>query len=438
MSVTLTVQDLTLKYPSYTVLDGVEFTIEKGEMVALLGANGAGKSTLLRALTRSLPPAKGAVLLDGHDIRKMSQKEISRFMAVVPQDTAVDFDFTVEDVVLMGRFPYMGRFQKESRTDREIARQAMEMTGVSKLADRSAATLSGGERQRVIIARALCQEPELLLLDEPTANLDISYQSTLLELAVALNREKGITVVAAIHDLNLATQFFDRFLLLAQGCLLAAGSAEEVITPENIEASYGVQAAVFRHPLHGRLQVSVPSRRNISPTRAPGKEGPLPAVHVIGGGAEAIQALDALRETGARLSIGPVTAQDSSYQYARFFNLPVVEVFPFSPISGEAHQAHLDLIHGADIVVIPPIAFGPGNLPNLEAVLHTAARRDKTVYIMDPESTPTRDYSGGKAQALVQELQEAGAIAVKDKEELIQHITRRNRRDGSCGSPDPE
>lgn len=427
MRVNLKVQDLTLQYPSYTVLDGVEFSIEKGDMVALLGANGAGKSTLLRALTRSLAPARGVVLLDDCDLRKLTQKEISRTMAVVPQNTGIDFDFNVEDVVLMGRFPYLGRFQKESRTDREIAREAMEMTGVADLADRSAATLSGGERQRVIIARALCQQPELLLLDEPTANLDISYQSTLLELAVTLNRQKNITVIAAIHDLNLATQFFDRFLLLAQGCLLAAGSAEEVITPENIQASYGVQAAVFRHPLHGRLQVSVPSRREGAPRppgATPAAESSLPAVHVIGGGAESIQALDALREAGARLSVGPVTAQDSSFQYARFFHLPVVEILPFSPISDAAHRTHLELLQQADVVVIPPIAFGPGNLANLEAVLQTA-RGGKRVIVVDPESTSARDYCGGKAQAAVQELLAAGAETVPDTAGLIRRLTQK-------------
>lgn len=431
MSISLTVQDLTLEYPSYTVLDGVEFTIEEGEMVALLGANGAGKSTLLRALTRSLAPAKGAVLLDELDIRKMSQKEISRSMAVVPQDTGVDFDFSVEDVVLMGRFPYLGRFQKESRADREIAREAMEMTGVGHLAGRSAATLSGGERQRVIIARALCQEPELLLLDEPTANLDISYQSSLLDLAMTLNRKKNITVLAAIHDLNLATQFFDRFLLLARGKLLAAGSAGEVITPENIEASYGVRAVVFRHPLHGRLQVSVPASRNAA-SRAGGQdaagekeasEASLPAVHVIGGGDEAIQVLDTLRETGAPLSVGPVTAQDSSFQYARFFGLPVVEVFPFCPISEDAYRTHLELMGRADLVVIPPIAFGPGNLPNLEAV-RQAAGQGKAVFILEPDSTPGRDYTGGRAWELVRELLDGGARSVGDAEELARQITQ--------------
>lgn len=289
------------------------------------------------------------------------------------------------------------------------------MTGVSHLARRSIAALSGGEKQRVLMARAICQEPEALLLDEPTSNLDIGYQATLLELASRLNREKGITVIAAIHDLNLAVQYFDRFLLLAGGRVLAAGRAEEVITPENIRRSYGVSAVIYRHPLYGVLQVSVEKR---SPAQAGKKTA---RIHVIGGGEEALPVLEFLHRSGAGLSVGPVAAQDSGCRFARFHRLPVVEVPPFSPITDDLHREHLRLIRRAHMVVVPPLPFGAGNLRCLEAV-EQAQNEGIPVHIFDPGGIDRRDFSGGQAAQKLKNLLSAGARAVNTVEELAEVI----------------
>ncbi len=298
MSLKLTVHDLTMKYDSVPVLDGVEFTMGQGEMTALIGPNGAGKSTLLRLISRILEPAGGAIFLNEREARSFTAGEIARQVAVVPQDTGVDFDFTVEEVVRMGRYPYRKHSRKKGTDDEQIVRSAMEATGILPLRHRSAATLSGGERQRMVFARALCQEPRLLLLDEPTANLDIGYQWEMLEIAARLNREKGMTVIAAIHDLNLAALFFRQFILLAGGKVLSLGSAEKVLTEKNIFESYRVPATIFRHPLHGRLQVSV-HKKDACP--GVGKK-----IHVVGGGREAIPVLELLQEKGYALSVVPV------------------------------------------------------------------------------------------------------------------------------------
>ena len=276
MSIQLTVHDLTLQYESHPILDRLQFEISRGQRVALLGANGAGKTTLLRCISKALKPTAGAILLEKRDLESLSPRELAQTMAVVPQETRTDFDFTVEETVLMGRLPYLKRFTPEGDDEKSIARRAMAMTGVSHLAKRSIATLSGGEKQRVIIARALCQEPQILLLDEPTANLDLGYQHSLLELITGLNREKGITIIAAIHDLNLAARFFDRMLLLSSGRVLAAGTAEEVIAPGPIKTAYGVDALIYRHPLAGCLQVSVRNNTDDTKTKQP-------PIHLIGG-----------------------------------------------------------------------------------------------------------------------------------------------------------
>ncbi|MDO9535192.1 MAG: ABC transporter ATP-binding protein [Bacillota bacterium] len=416
MSLNVTVHNLKMQYNAHPVLDGLEFDLQRGELLALLGANGAGKSTLLRCISRVLEPTGGSVCLDGRDISNLTALEIARQMAVVPQEGGVDFEFTVQDIVLMGRFPHIRRFQKEGEREQDIALSAMEMTGVAHLAQRPVTTLSGGEKQRVIIARAICQQPKLLLLDEPTASLDIGYQYELLELAVRLNREKGITIIAAIHDLNLASQFFDRFILLSEGKVLAAGRAEEVITAENIKKSYGVPAVIFRHPLHGHLQVSIPKQQHGTGINKKG-----PAVHVIGGGSEALPVLDALRERGCKLSVGPVTAQDSGYQYASFYRIPLVEVPPFSPVSDEIYEAHLRMIREAVLVVVPPIPFGEGNLRNLQAV-EQASREGIPVFILEEETSRERDYTGGQATAVISRLKKKGAFVTTDTDTMIAYL----------------
>ena len=411
MGLNIDVHGLTLTYDTHPVLDGAEFNVERGDLVALLGANGAGKSTLLRCISRILQPTGGQIIIDGRLLQHLQSKEAARLMAVVPQETTADFDFSVEDIIMMGRFPYLRRFQKENQDDYEVVERAMEMTGVTHLRERSIPTLSGGEKQRVIMARAVAQQPEVLLLDEPTANLDIGYQTMLLELAARLNREQGVTVIAAIHDINLAVHHFNRFILLAGGRVLAAGRAEEVITPENIQKSYGVPASTYRHPLHGVLQVSVAKGRKPGESSHAG-----PSVHVIGGGEEALPVLELLDQKGCRMSVGPVSAQDSSCRFAHFHSLPVIIVPPFTSLKSEHREKHLELLRGADAVIIPPIPFGEGNLPIFEEV-ETALEEGKRLYIIDIDGVEDRDYSG-RARQLMDRLISKGALALKGIEEL--------------------
>jgi len=420
MSLNLKVHDLIMKYDSSPILDGIEFTIRPGEMIALLGPNGAGKSTLLRCISRTLEPTGGTVLLGEKEISSFSAVEIARQVAVVPQDTGVDFDFTVEEVVRMGRYPYHKHYRKEGLDDEQIACSAMEKTGILPLRHRSAVSLSGGERQRMVFARALCQEPKLLILDEPTANLDIGYQWEMLKIAVELNREKGLTVIAAIHDLNLAALFFRKFILLAEGKVLSIGTAENVLTKENILSSYGVSAAVFRHPLHGRLQVSVCEKKVPPGTGTKKLKVPGMRVHVIGGGKEAIPILELLQDKGYDLSVGPVSREDSSYLFASYFNIPVIEVLPFATITDEIQMNHIKLMQEAAVIVIPAIPFGVGNLRNLKAV-EEALLRERHVLALEKEDEE-RDFTGGEAQTIIGRLKEKGALFYTDPEEVLAKI----------------
>jgi iron complex transport system ATP-binding protein len=236
------------------------FDIDRGESVGLLGPNGSGKTTLLRLLAGTLTPASGGVSLDGTALAAMSRKHVARRIAVVPQDTHLAFDFSVLEVALMGRYPHLGPFELEGPGDLAIVRNALEATGTAGLERRRFSTLSGGEKQRVMIASALAQEAEILLLDEPTASLDLGYQIEISSLLERLNRERDLTLVVATHDLNLAAGLCRRLVLLRGGRIIAQGSTADVLTTDRIESLYGVTAEVQFHPSAGRLTV-VPLHR---------------------------------------------------------------------------------------------------------------------------------------------------------------------------------
>jgi iron complex transport system ATP-binding protein len=238
------------------VIDNVSVAIAPGELVGVLGPNGSGKTTLLKMLSGTLTPSAGTIHFDRRPLSGWTRRELARRIALVPQETHAPFDFTVLDIVLMGRYPHLGTFALEGPADVAIARQALASTGTSAFEDRSFATLSGGEKQRVVIASALAQTPELLLLDEPTASLDLGHQLDVQLLLAGLNRDRGVTMVLSTHDLNLAAALCRHLILLRHGRVVAQGPTEDVLTPDTVRALYGVEADIHRHPIAGHLTVT--------------------------------------------------------------------------------------------------------------------------------------------------------------------------------------
>ena len=257
MTPLLTAQDVSFRRDGQDILRGVTFAAAAGELVGLIGPNGAGKSTLLKVISGLWPGATGTIHLLDRPLSAYSPRDAARVVAQVPQITALDFPFTVRQVVMMGRNPHLGRFELETERDRSIAERAMRRTQTLHLADRLIGTLSGGERQRVLIARALTQEPRLLLLDEPTANLDLQHQVGIMILIGDLIRGEGLGAVAAVHDLELAARFCDRVVLMARGAVLAEGVPADVLTPDHVRAAYGVRAKTYPDPITGHLRLSV-------------------------------------------------------------------------------------------------------------------------------------------------------------------------------------
>ena len=249
----LSMRDVHLRFGDHEVLRGVDLDVAPGELVGVLGPNGSGKTTLLRVARGLLAPSAGDVALLGRSPEAWERRALARRVAVVPQRDEMLFPYTVEEVVTMGRWPHVGGIGFERADDRRVVRAVLEEMELLGLRHRAMTAVSGGERQRAVVARALAQEPELMLLDEPTAALDIRHQVSVLGRLRDRNREAGLTVVAVLHDLNLATLFCDRVVLLSEGRVYADGPTAEVVTYANIKTVYGTEVYVGWNELNGRV-----------------------------------------------------------------------------------------------------------------------------------------------------------------------------------------
>jgi len=256
---------VSFSYGRAEVLRKIDLVVPEGQIAAVLGPNGAGKTTLVRLAAGSVTPDTGTVRIFGRELRALAPKERAREVAVVPQESRLLYEFSVREVVLMGRSPHLGLLGLDGPQDRAVADEAMVRTGVNDLAERTFRTLSGGEKQRAVVARALAQESRLLLLDEPTTFLDLRHQLDLYELLVSLARERGRTLVIASHDLNLAARYCDRMILLRAGAVVADGPPERVLEPAILRAVYDVNAEVRVDDATGRPFVL--PRASVAPER---------------------------------------------------------------------------------------------------------------------------------------------------------------------------
>jgi iron complex transport system ATP-binding protein len=246
----LRLDNVSLGYGKQTVLHNVSLEAKPGEMLGIIGPNGSGKSTLVRGITRLIQPSSGKIFLDGTDVAHINRQKLAQLVAVVPQNPTLPEPFTALEVVLMGRTPHLGLLRYEGKKDLAIVKGVMKATGTLDFVERRVGELSGGERQRLTIARALAQEPKIILMDEPTANLDINYQIETLGLARHLCRKHKLIVLVTLHDLNLASQYCDRLVLLSKGRIYCQGIPERVINAQTIKDVYGAEVYVYPHPVN--------------------------------------------------------------------------------------------------------------------------------------------------------------------------------------------
>ncbi len=258
--------NVSLGYDHRVILHDVDMRAKPGQILGLVGPNGSGKSTLIKGMTGVIDLLSGRISIDNRDIRSIRRDELARLVATVPQDPALPGAFTAFEVVLMGRTPHLGLLRYEGEKDLAIAWQAMVATHTESFAERRASELSGGERQRLVIARALTQKPKAMLLDEPTANLDINYQVEILDLVKSLCREQSLTVVIALHDLNLAAQYCDWIVMLSGGRVHAGGAPGDILTAPNIKEVYGADVCVYPHPINRLPTTIITAGRNHEPS----------------------------------------------------------------------------------------------------------------------------------------------------------------------------
>ncbi|MFQ5933593.1 MAG: ABC transporter ATP-binding protein [Dehalococcoidia bacterium] len=267
------IRDVHFSYDSNAVLQGIDLSVQKGEVMGLVGPNGTGKTTLLSIIGGTLRPHRGLVHLAGEETRGLQPRDRARLVATVSQNPVVPRGFTALEMVMLGRNPHLRLLQWEGPEDADVCRKSMELTRTWQFASRPLHSLSGGEMQRVFIARALAQETELLLLDEPTAHLDIGYQPAILDMIEEIRKETNITVIAAMHDLTLAAQYCHRIAVLHQGSVFALGSPSEALRSDVIRIAFGAEVCITEHPVHGTPVILPVSKTTGGPGRSWPEDG---------------------------------------------------------------------------------------------------------------------------------------------------------------------
>ena len=415
MDYEIQVSGIKFKYGYRQVLDEVSLNIEQGKFISILGPNGSGKSTLLKVISSVLKPSEGVVLIESMDLRNLTKKAVSERISVVPQNTSLEFDFKVFDVVLMGRYPHISKLKGESKKDIEIAKDAMRYTNVSHLSDRSFNELSGGERQRVILAQALTQQPKIILLDEPVSHLDLQHQIEILNLIKKMCIDNKLTVIAVLHDLNMAATYSDVVVMMKDGAVKYHGSPYEVLTESSIQDVFNINVHVSVSPAGNKPYIYADTRLNI---RKLGRRG-----HIICGGGSGSEVIKSLHYAGYDISCGVLSIGDLDWKISKDCDAELAEEIPFMEISDTALQKNRELIEKADFIILTGLYFGCANIKNLEILLEDAACAKK-IYVLEDESFSERDFTEGYAQKLYNELKCRDTIVLTDTKALYQELIK--------------
>lgn len=385
------IDNITIKYGDVKIVKDTSLGIEKGEFISIIGPNGAGKSTLLKAVMKNVDISSGEIFIKGINNNEITYKERAKIVGFVPQEFNISFNFTVYDIVKMGRNPYINKMGKELDYDNKVVEESLRKTNTWKYKDKSFNNLSGGEKQRVIIARALAQEPEILILDEATSNLDIHHQLDILELIHWLNRENNITVAAVMHDLNMASRFSDRLILMNNGEIEKQGKPDEVLTEKVLTKIYDMEMLVRNNKLLSCTEiVPLRVRKSAEPKNV--------NVHIICGGGTGEYIIEKLYSERYNISCGIINEGDSDLELCKNLGINYVSEKPFSTFSENTISKNKEYLNKSNIIIITDVPIGHGNLPNIKLV---EEYDNKDIIILHAIN---RDYVNGEAEEIINRL----------------------------------
>jgi iron complex transport system ATP-binding protein len=394
------IQNLNYQINDCKILKNINLTVSAGEFVGLIGPNGAGKTTLLKCIN-GINKADGVLKVNGKHIQELETKKLAREVSLMHQSTSISFPFNAIDIVMMGRYPYLKRLQHESSEDFAIARRNMEYTATVEFEKVPVTEMSGGERQRVLFAKTLTQETDIILLDEPTASLDITYQEQIFNYSKELS-EQGKTIIAAVHDLKIAARYCTRLVLMSEGTIVASGKPDDVLTSNNLSIAYGIKAIVYKNRITGLLDIYI-NKQDIHKKSE--------RIHVIGGGGSASGVIREFYEHGYNISAGVFLNGDSDIGSAEVFGIEYLVEKPFSEISDSLNAENVLLIKNSDMVVLCNMPFGNQNFKNLQAALNA-----KKLVIIEDEPPETRDFTDGRATEIYYFLKKSAAAVITSAE----------------------
>ncbi len=408
IDVGINVSNIRFSYTDEETIKGLSFNCKKNRIYGIIGPNGCGKTTTLKIMAGYLTPKSGDVTYDGKNILKIPPKEAAKVRAVVEQKIYSPFVFPVFDYVMLGRMPYLKAFVAESRSDYDIVNNALSITQVTHLKDKNIDALSGGELQRVMIARALAQCPQYLMLDEPTSHLDIRQQLELMQLLRRLSSD--MTIIMVIHELNQASLYCDDLVLMEKGKIVSHGSGREVLTSKNIYDVFGVTAIPineFTNGVNYTFSLPVHLKRQ-------------EMVHVICGGGSGSKVMTDLNASGMKVSAGILAVNDQDHNTAKNLGIIDIQTEPFNAITDKMEEDLIGNLLKSDCIVLTIMYIGKGNIKNLEAVLKVIDQ--KTVFFVgNPEEISHYDFTGGKGVALYNKIIKT-AIVVSSSKEIIDYI----------------
>jgi iron complex transport system ATP-binding protein len=413
--VNIKIEGVNFSYKSVKALENVTVEVESGSFTALLGPNGSGKTTLLKCLSGVLKPNLGTIYFNEKDLANLSGIELAKIFSAVFTTPIETPQMGVADIIATARHPWIGWLGFLSLKDIDIINDAAEKLEIKDLVSRRFNELSDGQKQKVLIARALAQEAEVMLLDEPVAHLDVKHQIEVLNLIKKITKEKNLITVSTLHDVNLAAFFCDSIILLNKGKVVSVGSVDSVLTSENIEKVFNIKVIVKKHPITGSpyiMPVCSPEFKAVQPKNI--------TAHIVCGGGTGASLMRILLEHGYKVTAGVLNVLDSDYEEARTLGVDVVTEAPFSPITNESYKANLEKMNKANLIILTNVPFGYGNFKNLEACV-TALKKGIPVIVVEETDIKERDFTEGEAQTLYNELRRGSAIFAKNYDQIL-HI----------------